>query len=423
MTEMDRATPVVCRALLCHAFGLLFQRLKLWVIEARQEHRFTKENVLVRHADSAEAIHEVVTEVLKVKHAFFPPHLVPPPVKEIADGVSELLKQLIDLGVTPLRQAEEQNETPVEKEKLLDAVGQIVEEIIQQAEEFHARALKTLAEACDGVNPPDPPPADDPGDTPADAPDHAQGGDTEEPPQDPPAPAELAVQVPILPDQKATTSAVIISVDLAEYGRMSRDVQELLNVEQLLTFNDEIRSTIDASLEHAQCDPGLTMVVGTGDGALIFMWEQEHCADRAVRFAIHLQEQLKTTEQTKKKEDNKRFLRVGIASGALAIRGGPSPSEINTFQVAGISIALAVRLEALCPTGGVALFHDTWGELDDKELRDRFQGSYAKVQGKDHETDPIEANFTQVCEPSSRDKRTWPPKPPQPPAAEGSDGT
>lgn len=189
--------------------------------------------------------------------------------------------------------------------------------------------------------------------------------------------------------QKRTCRMTVVSIDMSEYGRLARMLQEIASVEHLFQFNQELQAFFIDKIKEIKAEPDDVPAINTGDGALFFFPEPRH----AVKFAQAVQLDASQRNRDAQTDDLKKCYRIGVCTGKVCMEESRSPDgKLLRFNVAGIAIARAVRLQARCQLDSVLICEDTHDLLPAK-LRQRC-GEARHFTGKRHENRKILArNF------------------------------
>jgi hypothetical protein len=160
---------------------------------------------------------------------------------------------------------------------------------------------------------------------------------------------------------------VVVVVDLSRYSDICNLLEQQLGTSAVGALNDQIKELIDFGLINAGIKSGSQPYKSTGDGAIIAL----DTASAASLFAEKLHKAAEQRNLGKTVELAQRHFRVGIWSGKLFVRPeSHGKGYPTTFDIAGTSIANAVRLEGACRTGEVLIGSEAWAQLkpDDRKL-------------------------------------------------------
>jgi class 3 adenylate cyclase len=149
---------------------------------------------------------------------------------------------------------------------------------------------------------------------------------------------------PALTETAKTVTKTIVELDLVGYSSIARNVEESLDVRTVAQVNQQIHGFIDLGLNAANSSQDDAVMTLTGDGAILAFdsAEQAHTFAEAINRA--------TQEHNKKRKDRfaMRVFRIGAATGEIVMKAKPG----GGFDIAGSTIARAVRLEAKATPGG-----------------------------------------------------------------------
>jgi hypothetical protein len=138
-------------------------------------------------------------------------------------------------------------------------------------------------------------------------------------------------------------------------------------------------------MSRGRCTRGAQTVVKTeGDNAILVF----DSAQEAYRFAQAVHDETRKHNQSRKRPLAKRVFRSGAATGEIAME--PKPG--GGFDVAGMTITRAKRLEAQAQPGGLLIDEATYESLSDDQKRQ--YGPKVPVPGKRDEE--FEAHFCQL---------------------------
>ena len=167
----------------------------------------------------------------------------------------------------------------------------------------------------------------------------------------------------------------MVLVDLVGYSDTAMMLEETLGVAALGAFNAGIQEILDQSLSISGVTRADSVVMTTGDGALLRFSN----ADQALTFAATLHIASEQDNLTKGCHGAKRVFRVGIGTGDVAF--DTEATEGN--GLAGMAIARAARLEGHAEPGGTLIDPETW-ESASAPIRAAFIGPET-VSGKRQE--------------------------------------
>lgn len=158
-----------------------------------------------------------------------------------------------------------------------------------------------------------------------------------------------------LTETAKTVTKTIVELDLVGYSSISRNVEESLDVRTVAQVNQQIHGFIDLGLKAANSSQDDNVMTLTGDGAILAFdsAEQAHTFAEAINRA--------TQEHNRKRKDRfaMRVFRIGAATGEIVMK--PKPG--GGYDIAGSTIARAVRLEAKATPGGFLVDQATFEGL------------------------------------------------------------
>jgi class 3 adenylate cyclase len=164
----------------------------------------------------------------------------------------------------------------------------------------------------------------------------------------------------------------VVELDLIGYSTICDLLEEMAGVEAVTNLNKEIQAFVDAGLERIRAERAKVVMQTTGDGAILVL---EQPAD-AHRFAEAVHEATHKHNERKNKPVGKRVFRIGAATGDLAME----QKEDGRYEMAGMTIARAVRLERKASPGGVLVDSDTHEGLTEQQ-KQLYQGP-EQIAGK-----------------------------------------
>lgn len=200
-----------------------------------------------------------------------------------------------------------------------------------------------------------------------------------------------------------TLEKSITVVDLARYSDIAKNLEQQLGTTAVETLDAQIQSLVIKALAAVGAQLELTLVKNTGDGAILAFDK----AEKASHFGEELQRVAQSHNHGKDIHIAQRHFRVGISTNEVVLKRKQTASdEFRGYEMAGLAIANAVRLEAACGTGEVLIDSDTWAELP-KELR-RSYGPEEIVLGKREEQ--VRAHRRRIVDSVPWDTQTSTPK-------------
>lgn len=148
----------------------------------------------------------------------------------------------------------------------------------------------------------------------------------------------------------------VVELDLVGYSTICDNFEQGLDVNSAAQLNKQLQSFVDAGLDTIDASREQHVMETTGDGAILVF---ETAAD-AHRFAEAVHEATREHNWTRQRPLAKRVFRIGAASGDIVMQ--PKPG--GGFEIAGMTIARAVRLEAKAQPGGLLVDVATFVSLD-----------------------------------------------------------
>jgi class 3 adenylate cyclase len=194
----------------------------------------------------------------------------------------------------------------------------------------------------------------------------------------------------------------VVSLDLAQYGRHSRLINNYSDAEGVFAFNRRIRQELDKALQSVNVEEGRVIVINTGDGALLLFLSgredrpQSDMASSAYGFSTSFLKAFEEANFNVVPAENQLHFRVGISTGRVALENTcVRASPINQCHVGGLPIGTAVRLQSAAQMGEIVACSRTHSLFPD-EVQKKF-GEQVKVPGKAHEEE-IPAHRCQVVQ-------------------------
>jgi class 3 adenylate cyclase len=164
----------------------------------------------------------------------------------------------------------------------------------------------------------------------------------------------------------------VVELDLVGYSTICDNLEQGLDVNTVAQLNQQIQSFIDAGLEAVRARRDQAVMLTAGDSAIVVF----DSAREAHQFAEAVQEATREHNRTRNQPLAKRVFRIGAATGDIVMQ--PKPG--GGYDIAGMTIARAVRLEAKAPPGGLLVDEATYQALSADQQR--RHGSKARVAGK-----------------------------------------
>ena len=184
--------------------------------------------------------------------------------------------------------------------------------------------------------------------------------------------------------ETATMQKTILELDLVGYSTICDNFEQGLDVTSITQLNEQIQGFIDAGLDAVNLARETTVNQTTGDGAILVF----DSAPFAHQFAHAVHEA--TREHNKSRSQNlaKRVFRMGAATGEIDFTAKPGGGS----DIAGTTIARAVRLESKAQPGGILIDEATYQGISDDQ-RAQYTDKI-RVKGKrDEEFDAYPCQF------------------------------
>lgn len=163
----------------------------------------------------------------------------------------------------------------------------------------------------------------------------------------------------------------VVELDLKGYSDVARELEEHISAEVVLAFNSQIQCFIDSGLKAAGLPREKSVMATTGDGAILVFDSPAiaHVFGAAVHDACRVHNYKKIVASAK------RWFRIGIATGSLAIE-----TQGGVKEMAGSVIGRAVRLEAGGNIGEILVDTETYVGLSDDQKA--HYGPEESIRGK-----------------------------------------
>jgi class 3 adenylate cyclase len=169
----------------------------------------------------------------------------------------------------------------------------------------------------------------------------------------------------------------VVELDLVGYSTLAADLEAGLDsADPVAQLNQQIQGFIDQGLAAVGAAREDRVMATTGDGAILVFDEPE----AAHQFAEAVFAATNEHNARMSRPAGKRWFRMGAATGDISMQPRPG----GGYEIAGATIARAVRLEAAAQPGELVIDHDTYRRLPEKEQR-QF-GREEDVSGKRDET-------------------------------------
>jgi len=169
------------------------------------------------------------------------------------------------------------------------------------------------------------------------------------------------------PEEEGPIMKTVVELDLVGYSTICDDLEQGLDVKSVEQLNQQIQSFIDAGLNEIGAERDKTVMTTTGDGAILVF----DSAGDAHDFAEAVHEVTRNHNETRQQCLAKRVFRMGSATGEIVVKSKPG----GGFDIAGSTIARAVRLEAKAEPGGL---------LVDQKTLDTMAASQKALYGPKH---------------------------------------
>jgi len=140
-----------------------------------------------------------------------------------------------------------------------------------------------------------------------------------------------------------TLMKTVLEIDLVGYSSLAAVLDETLGPESVANLNQRIQHVIGDGLAAVGLARESTVMATTGDGAIL-VFEK---AEDAHRFAEHMHRMTREYNSTKTEASARLYFRIGAATGNITMQ----PRQGGGYDIAGITIARAVRLEAAARPG------------------------------------------------------------------------
>lgn len=174
------------------------------------------------------------------------------------------------------------------------------------------------------------------------------------------------------PDSPVNREVTVVELDLVEYSSISAVLQESLGPEAVLPLNQQIQEFINQALQSVGVSRSDSVMSTTGDGAIL-LFEEAHIAHQFARTIHNLTQQ---HNKGKSHRSGFRLFRIGAATGTITLQ----PLPTGGFDIAGITIAIAVRLESAAKPGEFVVDKATFDILPD-QLKTQY-GPEELIRGK-----------------------------------------
>jgi len=163
----------------------------------------------------------------------------------------------------------------------------------------------------------------------------------------------------------------VVELDLVGYSTIGDNFEQGLDVHSVAQLNHQIQSFVEAGLKAVSGSRHDNVMTTTGDGAILVF----DSAKDAHQFAQAVHEATLEHNRTRAQPLAKRVFRMGVASGEIVMVEKP-----GGFDIAGTTIARAVRLEAKAQPGGLLVDKATFEALETDQKQ--HYGPKETVAGK-----------------------------------------
>ena len=165
----------------------------------------------------------------------------------------------------------------------------------------------------------------------------------------------------------------IVELDLMGYSDIVRLLEQNLSVRATMTLNEQIQGLVDEGLRAVNISRDEAVNGEHGDNAIVVF---ERVSD-AHRFAEEFHRVTERYNSNKNEESAKRWFRLGISTGPIAIKGN---------KISGTAIIDACRLEAGGDKGDILIDKASYDELPGR-FQNLYKGpeSIKDKRGKQHQ--------------------------------------
>ncbi|MBI4662778.1 MAG: adenylate/guanylate cyclase domain-containing protein [Verrucomicrobia bacterium] len=175
-----------------------------------------------------------------------------------------------------------------------------------------------------------------------------------------------------IPERKQTMHKTVVELDLVGYSTIAENLEQALGVETSPKLNAQIQGFIDQGLAAVRADRARTVMATTGDGAILVF----DAPSAAHSFAEAVHASTREHNKSKDKPIGKRVFRIGAATGELVME----PKAGGGYEIAGMTIARAVRLEAKAKPGELLVDTGTYEGLE--RGQQKFYAARETILGK-----------------------------------------
>lgn len=160
---------------------------------------------------------------------------------------------------------------------------------------------------------------------------------------------------PTMTEDTQTLKKTVLELDLVGYSSISSNLEESLDVSSVAQVNQQIQTFIEVGLKAANASREENVMSLTGDGAILLF----DSAQQAHDFAAAVNRATQEHNRTRKQQLAMRVFRSGAASGEISVKRKAG----GGYDIAGSTIARAVRLEAKALPGGILVDKATFDAL------------------------------------------------------------
>lgn len=159
----------------------------------------------------------------------------------------------------------------------------------------------------------------------------------------------------------------VASLDMSRYSDIIKDIQEN-HPADAPKRNSDLNRLVQDWVSSAMKEIGVSVQQiphrRTGDGAIVVL----DSPDEASHLAVKFHELSYGYNKGKRRHLDRRHFRIGIATGGLILeKETTEDGELKRFEMAGLVISNAVRLESACRTGEVLIDLPTYHLLSESE--------------------------------------------------------
>jgi class 3 adenylate cyclase len=153
----------------------------------------------------------------------------------------------------------------------------------------------------------------------------------------------------------------VVELDLVGYSTICANFEQGLDVNSVAQLNRQIQSFVDEGLTAVDAVRHEHVMQTTGDGAIVVF----DSASEAHSFAQAVNDATRAHNRERQQHLAKRVFRMGAASGDIIMEDKSG----GGFEIAGMTIARAVRLEAKALPGGILVDEPTFKALSEEQTQ------------------------------------------------------